>query len=419
MGPLKLAETAAERLLGDTLALVLAGGRGRRLGPLTAHRPKAAIPFAGHYRAVDFALSNCVNSEIRHIALLTQYKSQALIRHVQSGWGFLHGALGEFIDIWPAQQHRGERWYTGPVDAVQQNLELIEETGARYVLVLAGDQIYSMDYSALIDEHIARHAEVTVACATVRSSDADDLVLVTTGPEGRVERIVPGTRSSDLARRGRGTALAAMGVYVFDADLLLERLAPGRYDPDGDADFAVDLLPSLLQGARVFAHRFTTANGGPGYWCRLDTIDRYWQAHMELLDDPERLDLSSRSWPLFTHRGSVGPTQVNAAATVSSIIGTGCNVSGELYRSALSSRCFVGRHSVVRNSVLMPGARVGEHCIIEDAIVDSRCEVPDGTALRADGCNGGYYVTPGGIVLVSAPQSSSEPRPIAARRKVA
>jgi glucose-1-phosphate adenylyltransferase len=421
MTPLKLTETAAERLLGDTLALALAGGRGQRLGPLTAHRPKAAIPFAGHYRAVDFALSNCVNSEIRHIALLTQYKSQALIRHVQGGWGFLHGALGEFIDIWPAQQHRGERWYTGPVDAVQQNLELIEETGARYVLVLAGDQIYSMDYSALIDEHIARQAAVTVACATVRSVDADDLMLVTAGPNGRIERMVPGARSSDLARRaGRGTALAAMGVYVFDAELLLERLAAGNYDAEADLDFAADLLPSLVPGTRVFAHRFTKASGGPGYWCTLDTIDRYWQAHMELLDDPLRIDLSSRSWPLFTHRGSVGPTQINAAATVhSSIIGTGCNVSGELNRSALSSRCVVGQHSVVKNSVLMPGARIGEHCIIEDAIVDSRCEVPDGTVLRADGCNGGYYVTPGGIVLVSTPQTSSEPRPIAARRKVA
>jgi glucose-1-phosphate adenylyltransferase len=371
---------------------------------------------------VDFALSNCVNSEIRRIALLTQYKSQALIRHVQSGWGFLHGALGEFIDIWPAQQHRGERWYTGPVDAVQQNIELIEESGARYVLVVAGDQIYSMDYSTLIDEHIARQAEVTVACASVRLADAEEHSVVTVGPHGRIERIVQGGQHQALGaqRASRGSALAAMGVYVFDARLLLDRLAPNAYDPDGDVDFAADLLPSLVPHARVFAHRFTKRSGGPGYWCRLDTIDGYWQAHMDLLDDPARLDLSNRNWPVFTHRGSVGPTQINAAATVqSSIIGTGCKVSGELHRSALSSRCVVGRHSVIKNSVLMPGARIGEHCVIEDAIIESRCDVPDGTTLRADGCNGGHYVSPGGIVLVSDPATSIEPRPIAAKRKVA
>src|SRR5690606_35832232 len=161
---------------------------------------------------------------------------------------------------------------------------------------------------------------------------------------------------------------AAMGVYVFDAELLLERLRPGAYDPQSDVDFTADLLPSLLPTARLFAHRFTRASGGPGYWCTLDTTDRYSQAHLEPLDRPRRLDLSSRNWPVFTHRASIGPTQVNAAATVhSSIIGTGCNVSGELYRSALSSRCVVGQRSVVKNSVLMPGARVGEHCIIEDA----------------------------------------------------
>lgn len=417
MSLLKVADSGAHRLLGDTIALVLAGGRGERLGPLTARRPKAAMPFGGHYRAVDFALSNCVNSEVRRIALLPQHRAQTLIRHVQNGWGFLHGALGEFIDIWPAQQNRGERWYAGPVDAVQQNLELIEESGARFVLVLAGDQVYAMDYSALIDSHVARGAEVTIACGAVPGAEAGDHDIVEMAADGRVERILP-PEAAPAEGNERATALAAMGVYVFDTELLLARLAPEKYDPSYDVEFASDLLRGLVPHARVFAHPFVSRDGMPGYWRTLTTVDRYWRAHMELLDEPGRFDFGSQLWPIFTHRKSLGPTQVNAAAAVhSSVIGTGCKVAGELRRSTLSSRCEVGRRSVIKNSVLLPGAHIGEHCVIEDAVVDSQTVIADGTVLRADGGTHGYYVSPGGVVLVTGGERAAEPRP--ARRKVA
>src|SRR6478752_1689011 len=235
----------------EAMALVLAGGAGSRLGGLTAGQTKAAVPFGGRYRAIDFTLSNCVNSQLRRIAVLTQYKSQSLIRHVHSGWGFLHRELGEYIEVWPAQQRDGERWYAGTVDALYQNLDLIEAAEPKYVLVLAGDQIYSLDYAALLEEHVAAGAEVTVSCVEMPLTAAAEYHDAELCGDRRIERIGP--RAVRDAASGGGLALVPMGVYVFDAAFLFERL-PEWHGRSMQLDIACDLVPASTGDARVFAY---------------------------------------------------------------------------------------------------------------------------------------------------------------------
>ena len=263
------------------MALVLAGGAGSRLGRLTAGQTKAAVPFGGQYRAIDFTLSNCVNSQLRRIAVLTQYKSQSLIRHVHSGWGFLHREIDEYIEIWPAQQRDGERWYGGTVDALYQNLDLIEAAEPKHVLVLAGDQIYALDYAALIEEHVAAGADVTVSCVEMpreAAAEHHDMALCAARQTERIgPRAVRGAASGALA-------LVPMGVYVFDAGFLFERM-PEWHRRSTVLDIARDLVSAPTGDASVFASPFRS-DGAPGYWRDVGTIDRYWSAHMELVDDP-------------------------------------------------------------------------------------------------------------------------------------
>jgi glucose-1-phosphate adenylyltransferase len=399
------APTADPRLNAGTLALVLAGGSGRRLGGLTTTCAKAAVPYGGHYRVIDFVLSNCVNSQVRRIAVLTQYKSQPLIRHVQGGWGFLHRELGEFIDVWPAQQHRGERWYTGTVDAVEQNLELIEAARPDFVLVLAGDQIYSMDYSHVIDQHVASRADVTVACVEMPATEARAYDVAAVDADLRVRAFTANPHSRVPSFRQRDVALAAMGVYVFDTNFLFDRLAQERAS---DRDFAGDVLPAAAATARVFAYLFRDAAGlAPGYWRNVGTVDRYWRAHMDLLAEPPPIRLGDPDWPIFTRRERFGPARVSAAAQLhASLVSAGCDVDGEVHRSVLSTCCHVGQRTRIHDSVLLPGVRVGARCRLNRVIVASDCVIPDDTVLDAEAGAGGHYLSPGGVLLVAA-----SPRP--------
>jgi glucose-1-phosphate adenylyltransferase len=379
------------------LALILANGRGRALEGLTAWQTKAAVPFGGQYRIVDFVLSNCVNSEIRSIALLTQYKSQSLIRHVHAGWGFLHRELGEYIEIWPAQQQDGERWYRGTVDAVFQNGDLIEAAGASHVLVLAGDQLYALDYSPLIEQHLASDADLTVACAHVpEGSEHDDVFL---GPDGRIVRIEHRPPTATAPRRSR---LAAMGVFLFSAKFLSECLARGDTRP-ATADFARDLLPEVLRTARVFAHICDTAEY-PLYWRTLNTVDRYWSANMELLDNLTPFALyADTGWPVFTRHEPLSPARVLANASVDgAILSAGSVVAGDVTHSVVSTRCRIGSKAVVRDSVLLPGAVVGSGCVLDKVIVDSDAVIPSDTMIGArPPAESPYYASPEGIVLAT------------------
>lgn len=399
---------AVSRGCEGVLALVLASNRGRALEGLTAWQTKAAVAFGGQYRIVDFVLSNCVNSEIRQIALLTQYKSQSLIRHVHSGWGFLHRELGEFVEIWPAQQQDGERWYRGTVDAVYQNSDLIEATGASHVLVLGGDQIYSLDYGPLIEAHKARHADLTIACAHVPDSNEDDEVVV--DGNQRVERI---ERRAPAATAPR-LHLAAMGVFLFSAKFLAEYLADGARN-SATADFARDLVPEAARKARVFAYVCDDADD-PVYWRTLNTVDQYWRANMEILDNVTPALHADTSWPIFTRPEPLSPARVLADAYVdAAVLSPGCVVAGDVTRSIISTRCRVGPNAVIRDSVLLPGAEVGAGCILDRVIVDSDARIPPDTMVGARiAGESHYYASPEGVVLATAARPSP-PFDIAAR----
>jgi glucose-1-phosphate adenylyltransferase len=403
--PVDRALVGRDRGCESVMALVLASTRGRALEGLTAWQTKAAVPFGGQHRIVDFVLSNCVNSEIRQIALLTQYKSQSLIRHVHNGWGFLHPELGEFIEVWPAQQQDGERWYRGTVDAVYQNFDLIEATGARYVLVLAGDQIYSLDYSLLIEAHAASGANLTVACAVAAGTDQ-----VATATAGRLDRIeqLPASAAADPEQR-----LAPMGAYLFSTEFLAECLRAGQAAWPA-ADFATDLVPSLAGREHVFAY-FCGDLQEPCYWRTLDTIDRYWHAHMELLDDPQVGVLGNPSWPVFTRYEPLPAARVLRDAYVdSAILSPGAVVAGDVTHSVIAVRCRVGQNAVIKDSVLLPGAVVGAGCVLERVIVDANCEIDADTRLGPCSVPGSsYYTSPEGIVLATA--SRAPPQPLGVR----
>lgn len=393
------------------MALVLAGGAGSRLGRLTAGQTKAAVPFGGRYRAIDFTLSNCVNSQLRRIAVLTQYKSQSLIRHVHSGWGFLHRELGEYIEIWPAQQRDGERWYAGTVDALYQNLDLIEAAEPKHVLVLAGDQIYSLDYATLLEEHVAAGADVTVSCVEMPLAAAAEHHDAELRGDRRIGRIGP--RAVRAAASGKEFGLVPMGVYVFDAAFLFERL-PEWHGRSMQLDIARDLVPASTGDARVFAHVFRS-DGAPGYWRDVATIDRYWSAHMELVDDPAPRVLEAEDWPVFTNHTTQAPAQIRAGARVeATVVSPGCTVVGSVRRSVLSNGCRVGRGALVSDSVLLPGAEVGDGCVLDRVVVDSNCHVAARTSLGACfGAEQGHYVSPQGVMLVT---SSLQPSPRVVRK---
>ena len=395
---LRAGRLAPGRGCEGVLALILANGRGRALEGLTAWQTKAAVPFGGQYRIVDFVLSNCVNSEIRSIALLTQYKSQSLIRHVHAGWGFLHRELGEFIEVWPAQQQDGERWYRGTVDAVYQNSDLIAATGASHVLVLAGDQLYAQDYGPLIEVHVARQADLTIACAHVPEGSEHDDVFI--GADCRVERI---EHRPPMATAPRRSCLGAMGVFLFSTKFLNECLGSAAAG-SATTDFARDLVPEAARTARVFAHVCDTAEQ-PGYWRTLDTVDRFWRANMELLEGAAPFSPhASGEWPVFTRHEPLPPARVLADAFVDdAILSHGSVIAGDVTRSIVSTRCRIGANAVVRDSVLLPGAVVGAGSVLEKVIVDCDAVIPSDTMLGVGlSVEPDHYASPEGVVLATA-----------------
>jgi len=356
---------SALHLAQTTYAIVLAGGRGTRLKSLTASRSKPAVPFGGQLRIIDFTLSNCLNSGIRRISVLTQYKAQSLIRHITRGWGFLDARLGEFVDVVPAQQQIGEGWYSGTANAVYQNLEMLREAGPRHVLVLAGDHVYKMDYSRMIEEHVQRGAEVSVACVEVPVAEAacsygvmrvDDSFRVTAFEEK------PAKPSPIPGRPGR--ALASMGVYCFDAEVLYDALSRDATDHDSCHDFGHNIIPLLLRsGARLHAHDFGTscvnmADDVP-YWRDVGTLDAYWEANMDLTRPLPQLNLYDDAWPIRGVDKLLPPAKFvfdddgRRGLAIDSLVASGCIVSG----------------ATVRRSLLFSKARVGDGSTVEDDLV--------------------------------------------------
>jgi glucose-1-phosphate adenylyltransferase len=388
-----------------TLAVVMAGGSGTRLGELTRWDCKPALPFGGQYRNIDFPLSNCMNSGIRKMAVLTQYKAHSLIQHLTQGWNFLRPELGEYVELWPAQQRKGQRWYDGTADAVYQNIDLIVDRAPAYVLVLAGDHVYQMDYRPMIEAHAMAGADVTVGCVQVPVSHAGSFGVMGVDAHGWVEEFQEKPENPKAVPGRSNVALGSMGIYVFNRDFLIEALNDDAGNPSSSHDFGKDLLPRMVREQRVLAHSFyDEKRGRQGYWRDVGTIDSYWQANMDLLDDVSDLDLYDERWPIWTHQPLRSPSRFLGDGCASrSIVAPGSTVAGRVERSVLFADSVVGTGSVVTGSLVLPKARIGRDCRLHNAIVDSGCDIPDGTTIGFDSIDDavGYDVSGGGVVLVT------------------
>ncbi|MFO7551817.1 MAG: glucose-1-phosphate adenylyltransferase, partial [Haliea sp.] len=315
----------------DTLALILAGGRGSRLGGLTTERAKPAVPFGGNMRIIDFTLSNCVNSGVRRIGVLTQYKAHSLIRHLSLGWGFMRGELGEFVELLPAQQRTGGGWYSGTADAVFQNIDIIHAHDPRFVLILGGDHIYKMDYGALLATHVENQADVTVACMEVPLADASAFGIMEIDPDGRVCGFEEKPPSPQCIPQQPDYALASMGIYVFTVDYLLDCLRRDNLDEKSRHDFGKDILPRAVHQDRVYASPFRDPKtGARAYWRDVGTLDSYWSANMELIGVVPELDLFDTQWPIRTHQIQAPPAKFvfddegRRGMAVDSMVANGC-----------------------------------------------------------------------------------------------
>jgi len=399
------------RLTQKTLAVILAGGRGSRLHQLTNWRAKPAVHFGGKFRIIDFPLSNCVNSGIRRISVLTQYKSHSLDRHIQRGWGFLGGELGEFVELLPAQQRVDESWYVGTADAVMQNLDIIRRHNPEYVLILAGDHIYKMDYGTMIAAHVERGADITVGCIEVPIEIASAFGVMDIDDNNRIVRFTEKPANPEPMVGKTDKVLASMGIYVFSTKVLFSELLKDQKNPDSSHDFGKDIIPAMIKTHRVTAFPFRDpVNGGDGYWRDVGTVDALWEANLELTNVTPELDLYDAEWPIWTHQEQVAPAKFvfddegRRGFAVDSLIAGGCIVSGSAIRhSLLFPRVRVHSYCEITDSVLFPSVEVGRNCKIRKALIDRRCIIPDGTVIGYDeeADRKRFFVSPKGVVLVT------------------
>ena len=400
------------RLTRDTLALVLAGGRGSRLKHLTLWRAKPAVPFGGKFRIIDFPLSNCINSGIRRVGVLTQYKAHSLIQHIQKGWGFLRGEFGEFVELLPAQQRIETSWYAGTADAVFQNLDIIRNHDPAYVLILAGDHIYKMDYGPMIARHVESGADVTVGAIEVPVARAGAFGIMALNQDGRVARFHEKPAQPETLPGRPDTALASMGIYLFNTAFLYEQLIKDADLKSSTHDFGRDILPLLIKSYRVQAYPYhDPQTGGQGYWRDVGTVDAYWEANMELIGVTPELNLYDESWPIWTYQEQVPPAKFvfddddgRRGMAVDSMVSGGDIISGALVRrSLLFSNVRVEAYSEVLDAVVLPNVTIGRRCRLREVVIDKGCTIPDGTVigedLTADARR--FHVTEGGVVLVT------------------
>lgn len=399
------------RLTRETLAIILAGGRGSRLHQLTNWRAKPAVHFGGKFRIIDFPLSNCVNSGIRRISVLTQYKSHSLDRHVQRGWGFLGGELGEFVELLPAQQRLNENWYVGTADAVLQNLDIIRSHNPEYVLILAGDHVYKMDYGTMIAAHVERGADITVGCIAVPIEIASSFGVMDIDKDYRIVRFNEKPANPEPMPGCTDRSLASMGIYVFSTKVLFEQLHKDRDNPNSAHDFGKDIIPSMIKENRVIAFPFRDpVSGGEAYWRDVGTIDSLWEANLELTGIQPELDLYDGEWPIWTHQEQVAPAKFvfddddRRGSAVDSLIAGGCIVSGsKIIHSLLFPRVRIHSYCEITDSVLFPKVEVGRHCKIRKALIDRGCKIPEGTVIGYDmeEDKKRFHVSPKGVVLVT------------------
>ena len=397
-------------LTRKTLVLVLAGGAGSRLKGLTKWRAKPAVPFGGKYRIIDFALSNCVNSGLRRIGVLTQYKSHSLIRHMQRAWGFMRAEIGEFVEVIPAQQRVALDWYRGTADALYQNIDIIRRHGPENVIVLGGDHIYTMDYSKMLYEHVTSGADLTVGCIEVPREDAKEFGVMSIDENFSITKFTEKPDDPEPMPGKPDKSLASMGIYIFSTAYLYASLIADAENPDSAHDFGKDIVPASISKCVANAFPFVDKDGEPAYWRDVGTVDSYWKANMELCDVEPELNLYSREWPVWTYQTQHPPAKFifddddARGMAIDSLVSGGCIISGALVkRSVIFFGTEIERGSVIKDSVVLPKVDIGKNCRITRAIIDKACAIPEGMVIGEDldVDRERFHVTENGIVLVT------------------
>jgi len=404
---------AANALTQRTLALVLAGGEGSRLKNLTKWRAKPAVPFGGKYRIIDFALSNCINSGLRRIGVLTQYKSHSLIRHLQRAWGFLRAEIGEFVEIIPAQQRLKRSWYQGTADAIYQNLDIIYRHEPEYVIILGGDHIYTMDYSKMLQQHVSNDADLTVGCIEAPLEEATSFGVMSVDSNFKIMEFTEKPQHPTPMPGQDDVALASMGIYIFSMSFLTKVLIEDAEDETSDHDFGKNIIPKAIETAKAFAYPYLNGKGEPAYWRDVGTLYSYWKANIELCDIEPELNLYNRDWPIWTYQTQSPPAKFafddddRRGQAIDSLVAGGCIISGaKVKRSVIFFNTHIETGSYVKDSVILPKIHIGKNCTIKNCVIDKGTVIPDnfevGVDIEKD--RERFLVTDEGIVLVTPGQ---------------
>ncbi|WP_406734474.1 glucose-1-phosphate adenylyltransferase [Vibrio scophthalmi] len=396
----------------DTLTIILAGGVGSRLSPLTDDRAKPAVPFGGKYRIIDFTLSNCLHSGLRRVLVLTQYKSHSLQKHLRDGWSLLNPELGEFISVVPPQMRGGGKWYEGTADAIYHNLWLLERSDAKYVVVLSGDHIYRMDYAALIAEHKKNGAKLTIACMGVNKEEAHQFGVVRTRADSVITEFIEKPSDPPVSPYDPNIADVSMGIYVFNADVLREQLELDAKKADSSHDFGNDIIPKLIESQQVYAYQFCNPLGRVAmdcYWRDVGTIDSFFQANMDLLEPIPPMNLYQYDWPIRTYERQYPPARTVSSATgnegifINSMISNGViNSGGSVQNSIVSPNVRILDGATVVDSILFDDVEVGEGCQLVNCIIDKHVKIPPRTQIglnRIDDARR-FTISPNGVVVV-------------------
>ena len=404
-----------KRLTQRSMVFVLAGGRGSRLKELTDRRVKPAVYFGGKARIIDFALSNAMNSGIRRMAIATQYKAHSLIRHLQRGWNFFRAERNEFLDILPASQRAGnENWYMGTADAVTQNIDIVDSYGVDYVIILAGDHIYKMDYEIMLRQHVESGADVTVGCLTVPRMEATAFGVMATDKDGRITSFLEKPADPPATPEDPNKALASMGIYVFKWSFLRDLLLQDAEDENSSHDFGNDLIPDIVKNGKAVAHRFTDScvrdEGMPAYWKDVGTVDAFWESNIDLTNFTPDLNLWDKEWPIWTYSESVPPAKFihderdRRGMAISSMVSGGCIISGtEVRNSVLFTNVHSNSYAVLDHAVVLPRVVINRSARLRNVVIDSGVEIPEGLVVGEDRIEDAkwFRVTERGTTLIT------------------